>query len=99
MAKTKVFTVYDSKIGLYNTPFHLLSTGEALRGWAEIVNDPESKICKYPEDFTLFELGEYDQETGRFHNLNTPLSLGLAVQAKYKPTTDAPLLAGIKEGN
>lgn len=55
--KKKTYCVYDSKVGVYGTPFYFLTHGQALRGWVDIANDPNTEIGKHPEDFTLFELG------------------------------------------
>lgn len=89
--KHKIYSIYDSKIELFAKPFYMHSRGEALRAWGEVVNDPETTICKHPADFTLFELGEFDEETGKFANLQTPVSLGLAIEYKKKPQEQVPM--------
>lgn len=77
----KLFCVYDSKAGYYDKPFLMRSTGEAIRGWENIVNDASTQFNKNPEDFTLFELGTYDDSTGRIvqlpalHSVSTALSV------------------------
>ncbi|WNK12594.1 MAG: nonstructural protein [Microvirus sp.] len=81
--------MYDSKVQTFAQPFQMRTKGEALRGWQDVCNDPSTQISKYPEDYSLHELGEYDEETGSFINLPVPLNLGLA--ASYKRTQ--PILA------
>lgn len=76
----KVYAIYDSKSEAYSKPHLELTRGLALRSWDSIVNDPNSSINKHPEDFTLFELGEYDPTSGQFQNHSTPLSLGVAIE-------------------
>lgn len=78
--KLKVFTVFDSKVECYNTPFFQKSTGEAIRSWTDLANDPQSSISKHPEDYALMEIGTYDDLTGAFENSVAPLNLGLASQ-------------------
>lgn len=85
MAKLKVYTVFDSKTEHYGTPFFQQTTGEALRSWTDLANDSSTMICKHPEDFSLMEIGVYDDLTGAFENRNAPLNLGLASQFKHKP--------------
>lgn len=85
MAKLLVYAVYDSKVQTYAQPFHMRTKGEALRGWQEVANDPNTQIHKHAEDFSLMELGEYDEQTGQFTNLTAPLNLGLATQYKTQP--------------
>lgn len=77
---TKVFAVYDSKVEAYMNPMFFQSIGAALRVWVDAVNDQTTNIAKHPEDYTLFELGEYDDQTGQFKNLSTPKSHGVALE-------------------
>ena len=76
----KVYTVYDTKAEAYLQPFFSQSKGVAIRSFQEAVRDEKSNISKYPEDFTLFELGEYDDATSKFNLHITPQSLGVAVE-------------------
>lgn len=78
--KLKVFTCYDCKVESYGNPFFMKTKGEAIRGFAEVSNDEKSQIAKYPEDFTLFELGEYDDSNGKFVLHSTPISIGKAIE-------------------
>jgi len=78
--KQLFFAVFDQKVGAYLRPFTVRSSGEALRGWVDICNDRESEVNKHPEDYTLFELGSFDPETGRVEALSTPHSHGKAIE-------------------
>lgn len=80
--KKKVYAIHDSKIEAFMQPFVMHTAGEALRGFAELANDPQTNISKHPTDFTLFELGEYDEKSGALIPHATPMALGLAVQYK-----------------
>lgn len=82
MARKLVFAVLDSKTGVYDHPMFLLTRGQALRGWTDACNDPRTDMCKYPHDFSLMEIGSYDEDTGRFENLDAPVNLGIAVHFK-----------------
>jgi len=90
--KHKVFTVYDSKAKAFLKPFFFPAVGLALRAWEDTVNTPDTQFCRYPADFTLFEVAEYDEETGLFTNLQAHVNLGTALQFKKAPTAPAPLL-------
>lgn len=76
----KVFSVFDSKISAYMQPFFMRSRGEAIRAFSDILHDEKSAFAKYPEDYTLFELGEYDDSNACFHMTDTPYSIGVAVE-------------------
>lgn len=77
-----IFCVYDSKAEVYGKPFFLQSVGLAKRGFTEAANDPSSEICKYAEDFSLFQLGSFDEQTGRIETLQAPVHLESAMHVK-----------------
>jgi len=78
--KSKIFTTYDSKAEAYLQPFFMGTRGEAIRGWQTVVNDPKTQFNKYPSDFTLFEIGEYDETTGEITAHTAKVSLGVALE-------------------
>lgn len=80
--KLKVFTVYDSKVGAHLQPFYARSTGEAIRSFSQAVMDTNTQFNKYPADFTLFEVGSWDDQSCVFDLNQTPVSLGLAIEFK-----------------
>lgn len=91
----KIFTVFDSKAEVYMTPFFLKSRGEAIRSWTEVVNDGQAIFCKHPSDFTLFEIGTFDELSGSVTMYESKVSLGLALEFKKAPDSQLSL---IKEG-
>ena len=76
----KVYTVYDSKAECYLPPFYFKSTGEAVRAFSETVNQPTSTIGKHYSDYTLFEIGEYDDSSGMFSNYEPKIALGNGIE-------------------
>lgn len=77
--KHKVFTTFDSKVGAYLQPFVMRSRGEAMRAFESICNDGKSQFSLHPADFTLFEIGEYDEYTGQLEPHEAKISCGLAL--------------------
>lgn len=73
----KVFAVRDTKVEAYLPPFTMRSKGEAIRGFADAVIDKSGAIGKYPSDFVLFYLGEFDDQTASFAFELAPVSLGV----------------------
>jgi len=71
----KVFAVRDSALGEFMNPFVAPSAGIATRSFSDEVNRKDSPISAHPSDFELFELGEYDAESGRIISLSSPKSL------------------------
>lgn len=78
--KLKAFTIYDTKLEAYMQPFFMAAKGQALRAFSDTVNDASTQFNKHPQDFTLFEIGEYDDSSGQLTSLKTPLSLGVAIE-------------------
>lgn len=78
----KVFSVYDSKVESYSPPLCAKAKGEALRQFADLVNDGTSPISRHPGDYTLFELASFNESTGQIVPHPTPLSLGVAIEFK-----------------
>lgn len=93
----QVFTVFDSKVGEYNRPFFARSIGEALRMFQDTVDDPKSQLHKHAADYTLFHLGEYDGESGQFHNLDSPRSCGVALEFKKQYEIPSEKLLSMKQ--
>jgi len=64
----KIFTVRDRAIDAYGQPFYATSVGGAVRSFSDEINRPadNNQLAKHPEDFDLFLLGEYDDQTGEF---------------------------------
>ena len=78
----QVFAVYDSKAKAYAHPFYTPNAEMAKRYFADGANDPTLQLCKNSEDFSLFHLGEFHNDTGVFVLNSAPQPLGLA--SNYK---------------
>lgn len=60
----RVFCFFDSKVGVFSTPFFCRHVGEALRIAQQLGEDPQTQIGRYPADFSLVEVGSFDDQTG-----------------------------------
>lgn len=87
--KQHVLAIYDSKAEMFNQPMFFKAKGEGIRAFSDECNRKDSPICHHPEDYTLFDIGSYDVETGLLTPLTTPTSLGLATD--YKKQTELNL--------
>lgn len=61
----KVFSVYDVKAAAYGQPFFMPTSGGAIRSFGDTCLDQNSMLNKHPEDYSLHEIGEFDDVTGR----------------------------------
>lgn len=88
----QIFSIFDQAAGAFLPPWHASTLEVALRRFRATVNahTEANPIAEYPEDYTLFHLGEFDQATGETRPLPTPHSLGVAitfVEAAKAPVT------------
>lgn len=63
----KVYSVFDSKLATFDRPFYMQTDAAAIRGFSDAVNDPNGPVSswnKHPEDYSLFYLGEFDDQDG-----------------------------------
>lgn len=91
MAKKMIYSVYDSKVKYFHPPMFMMNKGEALRSWEEVANAQDQIIARHPQDFALFELGEFDDQNGAITMHKTPESLGIAAQFKRESSTPPAL--------
>lgn len=80
--KYKVCSVFDSKSKLYSQPAFFKTNGEAIRAFMEACKDSKTTVGKYPEDFTFFLLGEFDEETGEINYFDAQESLARGIDFK-----------------
>lgn len=64
----KVFSIRDRAADVYGQPFYAPTRGAAIRMFTDEVNrkDDNNNLYKHPEDFDLYELGVFDDNTGQF---------------------------------
>lgn len=58
------YSLYDRKAVSYSPPFHQATDGLAVRSLQELVNDPQTSVGRYPDDFVLYLVGTFDTEKG-----------------------------------
>ena len=69
---SRIFSVWDSKGMFYSSPFMFENVGHAIREFGDAANSDKSYISKHPEDYTLFELGMFDNLTAKYDLYPTP---------------------------
>lgn len=77
--QTKVYSLFDRKVGVHSVPMFFTHEGYFLRAVMEIVKDPNTNVGRHPADFELLYLGTFDDNTGRFDQAEGVKSLGYAV--------------------
>jgi len=73
-----IFCVYDSKARAYLPPFFLHTVEMAQRAFADCANDQGHAFCRNSGDYTLYQVGEFDDLVGVVKARGPHLNLGLA---------------------
>lgn len=75
----KVFAVFDSKAEAYLQPFFTYTAGQATRSFSDAVLDEGHQFHKHAGDYTLFQIGEYEDENGVLSS-TSHINLGCALE-------------------
>lgn len=98
----KLFAVRDVKADAFGAPVSLQTRGLALRGFRDVCARGESDMARYPSDYMLYELGEYEPNTGRLVGHPVPVFVASAVEMieaiKAERLKVEPTLPGVPEG-
>lgn len=62
--KMNAYTIYDVAAGTYMRPFFTTADGEATRSFKDIASDAKHPIGQHPEDYTLYRIGSWNDNTG-----------------------------------
>ena len=81
----KLFSIRDSASETFTYPMCFITHGVAEREFKEIVNDKNSKISKNPEHYDLYELGSFNDATGKMELLDSPRHIIKAIQLAQNP--------------
>lgn len=76
----KVFSVYDCKAEAFIQPFFCVNRAVALRNFMTAASSEGHDFHTYAADYTLFEIGEWDETSGRLEQYDVSENLGTALQ-------------------
>lgn len=75
-----VYSLYDSKAEYFAAPQIIKSKGEAIRAFSDVANDATTMIGKHPGDYSMFHVGNFDEQSGSLIPLDVIVSLGVAIE-------------------
>lgn len=78
MRRMLIYSVFDVKAGAYLRPYFAETRGLAIRTFSDVVNDATHEFSRHAADYTLFELGSFDVESGEI--VSRVESIGTALQ-------------------
>lgn len=71
--KLAVYAIFDKKSIMYKTPFLAHNDDVAIRMFSSAVNGERSELSDFPEDFDLYKLASFDDESGTYCNEPSPV--------------------------
>jgi len=82
--KLTLCTVKDRAADAFGRPMFVRSIGEAIRSFSDEINRnaEDNQLYNHSDDFDLFELGEFDDNTGLMTLHDTPKLVSLGKQVK-----------------
>lgn len=81
----KIFSVHDQKAAAYLPPFYMPTKGMAVRLFKDCCNDPNHQFRAHPGDYTLVELGEFNDTSAQFDIHTIAITLGSGLEFKDTP--------------
>jgi len=75
----RVYSVFDDAARVFKFQFFRSRDGEAIRYFADGVQAEKTEMHKHPQDFSLFVLAEFNDETGLFSPLSIPERISRAL--------------------
>lgn len=78
--KHKMFAIYDQKAEAFLPPWFLPTAAMAKRAFGDCIADKNHQFSAHPQDYTLFEISDFDDATGKLLPLPAKVSLGNGVE-------------------
>lgn len=87
--------VRDRQLDTFMRPFTAQAIGQAIRSFKDETNRKESEINAHPEDYELYQLGTFNEQTGAVTSLDKPLQVALATNlVQHNLDNVAPIRKG-----
>lgn len=78
----KVCAVRDRAIDAFMQPMFVQATGQAIRAFMDECNRADSPIAAHPEDYDLYLIGEYEENSGLLVACTPPKMLAIGKDSK-----------------
>lgn len=67
-----LISIKDRAIDAYHPVANVRAEGEALRVFNDLLRDQNSPQSKHPDDYDLYIVGYFDDQTGQLEPLDSP---------------------------
>lgn len=88
--KVNLYAFKDQTAEVFQMPFCCHNSKEAIRVFDIRLKDKDSMIGRYPEQFSLYEIGSYDDSTGKVEPIDIHLVImGSDISRKEQALNDS----------
>lgn len=102
-----VYSIYDQKAKAFLPPFMLPREEMAIRTFKDCCNSKDHQFGRHPEDYTMFRLANFDDESGTYNLEPAPITVYNGLQLLDTPEmkgngkigNDTPVLTGTESGD
>lgn len=94
--KLNLYTVFDSQAQRAVVPFVRDNDDVAKRDFISIINNPETPFGKHPEDYFLYYVGEWNDESMNASSFGEPTRIMTGVDALKKQKQDLDAIASLQ---
>lgn len=81
---TKIYSIYDIKSESFAMPFYAVNDAVAIRTVQDAMAQPEIPLARYPNDFAIYYLGEFEEETGLINPAEMPCHIIILAQIRQE---------------
>jgi len=80
--KMEIVAIHDRAADAFGRPFFCNALGQAIRSFQDEINrsGENNEMNRHPDDYDLFHLGEYDDNTGALTSLEEPKQIAIGKQ-------------------
>jgi len=75
MNSLKIFSLRDTKSAHFGKPIIAPHQAPLIREFTEAVNDDKTTYSKFPGDFDLYEIGDFNHITGQITPATNPIHI------------------------
>ncbi len=79
-----VYSIFDSAAGVFTAPTIDISDGSAVRSFQQALANSGSIMNFKPDDFSLYQVGTFDVESGQLAPLIPPSRLIVGSDGDYR---------------
>lgn len=76
----ELYSIYDHVTQVYHRPFHAINEREAIRIITTEAVKADSLLNTNPDDFTLYQVANFDDYTARYENIEPLLQIAKVSQ-------------------